>query len=148
MSASIAPPAFNLPVGADREDHLRQVSEYHTSADNKDFVRLERFTQTVDQLEDILRQHESWQPLRRTQPYCRVPVGQEGLVSQMSIRLLTWGRSSDSLLDSREQLRAINYILSYADGEHDLNDVAGMTGIELSYLSGIADKLLEFGLLK
>jgi aminopeptidase-like protein len=138
---------FNLPMGQVARTVYGKFPEYHTSADNKEFVGLEGFLQTVDQLEAVLKEHENWQPLQRTQPYCEFQLGKRGLYPNINSPL-TWGRSSDQLLDSREQLRAINYILSYADGEHDLNDVAHMTGIDLSYLSGISGRLLEAGLLK
>src|SRR5581483_1164609 len=138
---------FNLPVGQVARTVYGKFPEYHTSADNKEFVRLESFAQTVDQLEAILKEHESWRPLQRNQPYCEYQLGKRGLYPNVNSPL-TWGYSSDSRLDSREQLRAINYILSYADGEHDLNDVSRMTGIELGYLSELADKLVKSGLLK
>jgi len=61
---------------------------------------------------------------------------------------LTWENSSDSLLDHRQQLRAIAYILSYADGAHSLLDISDMTGIGLAELSRIVDKLRDMDLLK
>jgi aminopeptidase-like protein len=138
---------FNLPVGQIARTIYGNFPEYHTSADNKDFVRLERFAQTIGQLENILKIHEFCAPLERTQPYCELQLGKRGLYPNVNSPF-TWGNSSDILFDRREQLRAISYILSYADGRHDLVDIANMTDIGLNDLSEVARKLVTLGILK
>jgi aminopeptidase-like protein len=139
--------AFNLPVGQITRTTYGNYPEYHTSADDKVFVRLGSFLRTIDQLESLLRIHEHCTPLQRTQPYCEIQLGKRGLYPNLNSPL-TWSNSSDSLFDHRQQLRAITYILSYADGDHDLIDVAGMTNIGLKELSQVAEKLSALGILK
>ena len=139
--------AFNLPVGQVARTTYGTHPEYHTSADNKDFVRLDLFPDTIAEIENILKLHENCQPLDRIQPYCELQLGKRGLYPNVNSPL-TWENSSDSLLDHRQQLRAIAYILSYADGAHSLLDISDMTGIGLAELSRIVDKLRDMDLLK
>ncbi len=139
--------AFNLPVGQIARTTYGTNPEYHTSADNKEFVQLGAFIDTISHLERILMVHENCLPLERVQPYCELQLGKRGLYPNINSPL-TREKSSDSLLDHRQQLRAITYILSYADGVHTLIDIAEMTGIGISELSPIVDKLREMNLLK
>jgi aminopeptidase-like protein len=138
---------FNLPVGQVARTTYGEYPEYHTSADNKEFVRLERFAETVDELERILQVHEHCLPLDRVEPHCEMQLGKRGLYPNVNAPS-TWNDSSDSLFDSRKQVRAITYILSYADGNADLPDIAEMTGLKIDYLCMILAKLYEHGLLK
>jgi aminopeptidase-like protein len=140
--------AFNLPVGQIAKTTYGKYPEYHTSADDKEFVRLRCFTQTINQLESLLRIHEHCTPLQRMQPYCDIQLGKRGLYPNVNSPLTWSNSSSDSLFDRRQQLRAITYILSYADGNHDLIDVADMANIGLKELSQVAEKLSVLGLLK
>ena len=139
--------AFNLPVGQVARTRYGQFLEYHTSADNKKFMRIEQLKATVDQLEAILVVHEYCTPLQRTEPHCEIQLGKRGLYPNINAPL-TWNDSTDSLLDHRAQLRAITYILSYADGYHDLIDIADMTGIGLADLALISKKLFDLDVLK
>jgi aminopeptidase-like protein len=139
---------LNLPVGQIARTTYGKYPEYHTSADNKEFVQLDKFVETIDELEAILRTHEHCIPLERVEPHCEIQLGKRGLYPNVNAPS-TWSDSSDSIiLDGRQQLRAITYILSYADGEADLIDVARMTGIKIDDLCKISAKLHERGLLK
>ena len=108
---------------------------------------MDLFPDTIAEIENILKLHENCQPLDRIQPYCELQLGKRGLYPNVNSPL-TWENSSDSLLDHRQQLRAITYILSYADGAHSLLDISDMTGINLAELSRIVDKLRGMELLK
>jgi aminopeptidase-like protein len=138
---------FNLPVGQVARTTYGEYPEYHTSADNKEFVHLERFIGTIDQLEQFLQVHEHCIPLERAEPYCEIQLGKRGLYPNVNAPS-TWNNSSDTVFDDREELRAITYILSYADGNSDLIDVADMTDFKIDDLCKISAKLHEHGVLK
>ena len=101
---------FNLPVGQVARTTYGTHPEYHTSADDKKFVRLDMFPETISQLERILKLHEICQPLTREQPYCELQLGKRGLYPNINSPL-TREKSTDSFLDNRQQLRAISFIL-------------------------------------
>ena len=124
---------FNLPVGQIAKTTYGTNPEYHTSADNKEFVCLDSFIATIASLEKILEMHELVSPLERFEPFCEIQLGKRGLYPSINSPL-NWSSSSDSIADDREQLRAIMYILSYADGNHDVVDIAELTDIKLSHI--------------
>ena len=139
--------SFNLPVGQVTKTTYGTNPEYHTSADNKKFVELHRFIDTISRIECILKIHEHCQPLERSEPYCEIQLGRRGLYPNVNSPM-TWKTSSDSIVDHRDQLKAIMYMLSYADGKHDLVDIAKYTKINLEALLLIAEKLTSLGILK
>lgn len=139
--------AFNLPVGQVAKTTYGSYPEYHTSADNKVFVELDRFLSTATKIENVLKIHEYLKPLERVEPYCEIQLGKRGLYPNINSPQ-TWVASSDSLMDDREQLKAIMYMLSYADGKHDLVDIAKLTKIKMENLYKYTEILINAGILK
>lgn len=131
---------FNLPVGQLAKTKYGSYPQYHTSADNKEFVKLETFPTTLLQVEKILKIHENLSPLKRYEPYCEIQLGKRGLYPNVNSPE-TWGQGSDNPLDTREQLKCIQYILSYSDERHNLLDIAKLTNINIGKLVEIADLL-------
>jgi aminopeptidase-like protein len=121
---------YNLPIGQISKTTYGTYPEYHTSADNKEFVKLEEFIPTINKLECLLEIHELNFYLERVEPYCEIQLGKRGLYPNINS---PEGNSptSDDDLEQAEQLRAIMYILSYADGKHDLVDIARLTNIKM-----------------
>lgn len=139
--------AFNLPVGNISKTTYGSNPEYHTSGDNKAFVKLEQFLDTTDQIERVLKTHEYLEPLKRHEPYCEIQLGKRGLYPNLNSPQ-NWTASSDALVDNRDQLKALTYILSYADGSHNLLDIAKMTNIKVNDLTRYANILFEQNVLK
>jgi aminopeptidase-like protein len=136
-----------LPVGQVAKTTYGSNPEYHTSADNKEFVELDKFLSTTTKIENVLKIHEYLQPLERVEPYCEIQLGKRGLYPNINSPQ-TWDASSDSLIDHREQLKAIMYMLSYADGKHDLVDIAKLTKIKMKNLYRYAEILINADVLK
>lgn len=130
-------PGFNLPVGNISKTTYNSGEdthpEYHTSGDNKEFVRLNQFLETISKVEWILKVHECLKPLKRLEPHCEIQLGKRGLYPNLNSPT-NRNLSSDSLPDGREQLRAIRYILNYSDGEHTLVDIAKLSKIKIRTL--------------
>lgn len=139
--------SLNLPVGQIARTIYGDYPEYHTSADNKEFVRLEGFLGTISQIESALLKHDNFKPLVRSEPNCEIQLGKRDLYPNTNSPN-TWNTSSDQLIDEREQFRAIKYLLSYADGNHDLNDIAELSDIELTTLQKYSNILLDKNILK
>ena len=138
---------FNLPVGQIAKTQYGSYPEYHTSADNKEFVKLEHFLDTIAKLEDLLKIHELIEPLQRLEPYCEIQLGKRGLYPNINSPL-NWNHSADNLTDAKQQLSAISYILSYADKQHDLIDIANVSNIKLRDLTKIYELLVHHKVLR
>jgi aminopeptidase-like protein len=129
-------PGFNLPVGQIARTVYGEFPEYHTSADDKSFVRLDKFPATIQEIEALLKLNEHNRVLVRKEPHCEIQLGKRGLYPSVNSPL-HWGRSTDTIFDHKQQLKAISYLLSYSDGYHDLVDIAQISGLPLEYLSAL-----------
>ena len=112
----------NLPVGQLARTVYGKNKEYHTSADNKKFVRLKMFKETANEIFKFFQDNEKKIFLRRKQPYCEMQLGKRNLYPNINSPN-TWVDSSDKILNSNDQLNIINTILSAADGKIALLDV-------------------------
>ncbi len=130
-------PGFNLPVGLFERSQYGEFPEYHTSADNLDFVSpdclaesLRLIARTIDILE------HNWRPIS-TNPNCEPQLGKRGLYEAVG---------GDN--QSAERQMAMLWVLNLADGDHTLLDMAVRSGIDFGLISETAAILSEHGLLK
>ena len=109
--------------------------EYHTSADNLEFIKPERLAESlracaavVDALEDNAR-------------YCnRSPYGEPQL-GKRNLYRSTGGQSIGV------EINAFLWVLNFSDGEHTLLDIAERSGLPMSVISDAATLLCDRGLL-
>ncbi|NNM28960.1 MAG: DUF4910 domain-containing protein [Akkermansiaceae bacterium] len=129
-------PGFNLPVGCLMRSQHGTFPEYHTSADNVDF--LDR-----DALEDSLR--NTWRILQvlernavylNRNPKCEPALGKRGL----------YGETGGMRRGEFDEL-ALLWVLNQSDGEHDLLSIAERAGVKFETIAAAAGALAEAGLL-
>jgi aminopeptidase-like protein len=128
-------PGFNLPVGCLMRSVWGTFSEYHTSADNLDFIRpeqLARSTQLCASILDVLEGNRSYV---NQNPCCEPQLGKRNLYRS------TGGESIDIEINARL------WVLNFSDGEHDLLDIAERSGLPFMVIQDAAQLLLESGLL-
>jgi len=129
-------PAFDLPVGSlSRTSHGR-FAEYHTSADNLDFVRPQYLAESLRVYLRILETLENDGVWLNTNPKCEPQLGKRGLYS------VTGGLKAGQV----EEL-AMFWLLNLCDGRHSLLDVAERADIDFDIIARVADRLAEHGLL-
>jgi aminopeptidase-like protein len=138
---------FNLPVGQVARTVYGHYREYHTSGDDKAFVKLDGFLKTTEKLEKFLKLNDANRCVRRKQPYCEIQLGKRGLYPNLNSPL-TWNDSADDLHDHRDQFKAITYILSYADGENDLIKMSEQSKLPIEFITKIVDLLESKDLLE
>jgi aminopeptidase-like protein len=129
-------PGFNLPVGLFQRSQFATFPEYHTSADNLDFIRPEHLAgsyQMIATALDILEQ--DWLP-RSTNPKCEPQLGRRGLYAAV-------GGSKDGAAKSM----AFLWILNLSDGRHSLFDIAERADLPFGVVAEAARLLQESGLL-
>ena len=112
----------NLPVGQLARTVYGNYKEYHTSADDKKFVKLNMFEKTANEIFNFIKNNEKEIFLRRKQPYCEIQLGKRNLYPNTNSPN-TWKDSSDNILNSKDQFEIITTILSNADGLTRLSEV-------------------------
>jgi len=129
-------PGFNLAVGnLSRTPHGR-FPEYHTSADNLDFVKPQSLADSFFKCIEIIDVIEHNKKYLNTNPKCEPQLGKRGLYS-------TFGGRKDT---SNYEL-ALLWVLNFSDGQHALLDIAERSGIAFSSIQDAAKALLDCGLL-
>ena len=129
-------PGFNLPVGLLQRSQFATFPEYHTSADNLDFIQpehLELSCQILLAVIDIFERDGSFLNLN---PKCEPQLGRRGLYAA------TGGHK-----DAPEQQMAMLWVLNLSDGEHSLLDIAERASLPFTKIRAAADLLLAHGLL-
>jgi len=137
----------NLPVGQIVRTMYGQYYQYHTSGDNKKFMKISQVIKSVNTLEKILKINDNIFPLKRFMPYCELQLGKRNLYPNINSHEYT-NYSSDNLIDSRKSLNILLNILSYADGKHDILDIANITKYSLSKIVDILQICLAQKLIK
>ncbi len=130
-------PAFNLPVGSLTRTPNGRFPQYHTSADNLDFVQSEYLADSFSKYVSILHMLEKNKTYVNQNPKCEPQLGKRGLYRDMG------GRANAEL----EEL-AILWVLNFSDGNHSLLDISERAGLEFDLIDRAADRLLEHGLIK
>jgi aminopeptidase-like protein len=130
-------PGFNLAVGSLTRTPYGRYPEYHTSADNLDFVKpeaLEGSLRTYLAVMDVLEGNRRY---RNLNPKCEPQLGRRGLYRTIG------GDES-----GRARELALLWVLNLSDGEHDLLAIAERSGMSFAAVRQAADALLEVGLLE
>lgn len=129
-------PGIAMPVGRLTRSPNGAYEEYHSSADNLDFVRPEYLVESLQVLERIIEVLEGNAYYQNTQPKCEPQLGRRGL----------YGSTGGSQPKQREH--AMLWVLSMSDGTHSLLDICTKSGIDFDVVRGAADDLLGAGLLE
>ncbi len=130
-------PGFNLPVGAlSRTPHGR-FPEYHTSADNLDFVKPEYLADSFINCVSIFHVLENNKKYLNQKPKCEPQLGKRGLY-----RAIGGQREIPNL-----EL-AMLWVLNLSDGQHTLLDIAERSGLKFEAMRVAAEALVEHNLLK
>ncbi|MFT2014355.1 DUF4910 domain-containing protein [Streptomyces sp. 796.1] len=130
-------PGFNLGVGSLSRTPYAGYPEYHTSADDPDFVSAEAMADTLALCREAFGVLDGNRRYVNLSPYGEPQLGRRGLYDSLG------GRS-----DAKQAQMAMLWVLSLADGEHDLLEVAERSGLPFPTVAGAADALHGAGLLK
>ena len=123
-------PGFNLPVGCLMRSHHGQFPEYHTSADNPDFVAPESLAGAFDTLLAVFDVLEHEGRYLNLKPRCEPQLGQRGL----------YGATGGA--GPRQVEMAMLWVLNLSDGQASLLDIARRSGLPFAAVRDAA-ALLE-----
>ena len=130
-------PGFNLPVGCLMRTPNGRFPEYHTSADDLNFVRPSSLADSLDKcirILDLLDQNRTWINLN---PKCEPQLGRRGLYH-------TSGGPQGPAFDDL----ALLWVLNLSDGSHSLLEIAERSGMTFATIHQAAQALQAVGLLR
>ncbi len=130
-------PGFDLPVGRFSRSPHGEYPQYHTSADDLDFVRPEHLAESLLQLLAIVDIVEHNGTYRNTNPKCEPQLGRRGLYKVMG------GQADQEVM----QL-ALLWVLNQSDGSPSLLGIAERSGLAFDVVRRAADALVDHGLLE
>ena len=128
-------PGFRMPIGALMRGRHGQFPEYHTSADDRDFISGARLVEAMEVVGSITGAIAGNGLYRNTSPEGEPQLGRRGLYRAL-------GGSSPADLQM-----AMLWVLSSTDGDHDLLSIAERSGLSFQVVRSAADLLLEHDLL-
>ncbi len=124
-------PGFDLAVGRFSRSEYATYPQYHTSADDLDFVSAESLADSTGIVLDLLGTLETNARYVNVLPWCEPQLGKRGLYSD------------------REDVRmAVLWVLSLSDGEASLLDIAERSGVSYAAVLEAARSLHAGGLLE
>lgn len=124
---------FDLPVGSLSRTPHGEYPEYHSSADNLDFVRPDELVDALQSLLRVVDVLENDRVYLNLSPYGEPQLGKRGLY-----------RSADG---SGADVTAMLWTLAYTDGRTPLLDIAEKAHLPFADVRAASDRLLGAGLL-
>jgi aminopeptidase-like protein len=128
-------PGFNLAVGCLMRSVWGTFPEYHTSADNLDFIRPAQLAGSLRVCIGIADVLENNRRYRNLNPYCEPQLGKRNLYRS------TGGGSIGTEINARL------WVLNLSDGENSLLEIAERSGLPFPTIADAAELLLDGGLL-
>ena len=130
-------PGFNLPVGSLMRTMYGKYPEYHTSADNKDFISFEAMEKSVLKYLEIIEVLERNEKYINKMPFCEPQLGKRGLYPTLG-----------SQKGTEDFVTAMMWVLNLTDGTNDLISISEKSKIPISQLIPVIDRLIENGILE
>lgn len=130
-------PGIGLDVGSLSRTPYGEYPEYHTSADNLSLVSEDRLEEALSLYARVFETLENTRYFRNLAPKGEPQLGRRGLYKRIG------GQTNQA-----EQQMAILWLLNKSDGQHNLLDIARLSGMSEGILSAAADLLVEQGLLE
>jgi aminopeptidase-like protein len=128
-------PGFDLPVGCLTRTPNGRFPEYHTSADDLDFVRPEALEDSLAKVRAVVEILEHDAAYLNLSPKCEPQLGRRGLYQNT-------GGTSPAGFEM-----ALLWVLNYSDNRHTLLDIAERAGMPFATVRHAADDLRGAGLL-
>ena len=156
-------PGFNLPVGALVRTFAPEFSEYHTSADNTEFVKAQYLGDTLSKYVKVITKLEEnfgkFKPNDKEKlgksikekndriflnlnPKCEPQLGKRKLYHDIGSQIPSQG--GKKIINQF----ALLWVLNYSDGFHYLSDIVKLSGYDLIDIENSADALVKSHLLK
>ena len=128
-------PGFDLPVGCLMRSVWGTFPEYHTSADNLEFIRPEQLAESLRVCAAIVDVLENNRRYRNLSPYGEPQLGKRGLYRS------TGGQAIG------DEINTQLWVLNLSDGQNSLLDIAERSVVPFAAILAAAERLEQAGLL-
>ena len=128
---------FNLPIGSLMRTIYGKFSEYHTSADNLEFINSQSLANSFNMYSNVVDVLENNQTYINVNPKCEPNLGKRGLYNLI-------GASKNS----KQMNEPFLWILNQSDGNNSLLDISIKSNISFSKIIDAAKILYEHNLIK
>jgi aminopeptidase-like protein len=129
-------PGFDLPVGSLSRSREGEFEEYHSSADDLEFVQPDSLESALEVLVEILDVHEHDRAYLNLMPKGEPQLGKRGLYPSVG------GAAA------QEEQLAMLWVLNQSDGFRTLLDIAERSGIAFEAIKAAAERLKSAALLE
>jgi aminopeptidase-like protein len=129
-------PGIDLPMGCFMRTPNGKYPQYHTSADNLDFVTAPALAESLDMLLSVVKAIERNERYLNLNPKCEPQLGRRGLYRRV-------GGTNNSRHEE-----AMLWVLNLSDGDHSLLDIAERSKLDIDELFEASQTLLQHGLLR
>jgi aminopeptidase-like protein len=129
-------PGFDLPVGLFQRSQFGTFPEYHTSADNLDFITPASLEESYRMVLAAIEILETDHRYVNTNPYCEPQLGRRGLYTPIG-----------GAQNVEQKNLALLWVLNLSDGEHSLLEIAERAKMPFTLIAEAAERLLAAGLL-
>jgi len=130
-------PGFNLPVGSLTRSPHGTFAQYHTSADNLDFIRPEALSDSLAAYLAVISVLEGNSRYQNLNPWCEPQLGRRGLY-----------RALGGFADAGQMELAFLWVLNLSDATHSLLDIAERADLPFELIEQAAETLVAHGLLE
>lgn len=130
-------PGFDLPVGCFMRTPHGQYPEYHSSADDLDFVKATSLAWSYSRCLEVFELLEASRTYMNQNPKCEPQLGRRGLYRAVA------GQQEKQWTEL-----SLFWVLNASDGHHTLLDIAERADLPFGKIQSAAEALLEVGLLK
>ncbi len=130
-------PGYNLPVGRLSRTPHGEFPEYHTSADNLDFVKAGKLSDSLEFLLRIFETIEENKKYLNLNPKGEPQLGKRGLFKKIGGE----GNTKDFQM-------ALLWVLNLSDGDYSLLDISVRSGLGFGIIKKAAEALYQVDLLK
>lgn len=130
-------PGFNLPVGCLMRTPHGEYPEYHSSADNLDFVNADSLARSYVRCVELFDLLECNRTYQNQNPKCEPQLGRRGLY-----------RAIAGQQDKQLKELVLLWVLNLSDGHHTVLDIAERADVSFQRVFAAVEALLKVGLLK
>jgi aminopeptidase-like protein len=130
-------PGFDLPIGCLMRTPHGQFPQYHTSADDLNFVSPKYLANSFKIFNDVIEILENNKKFVNTNPKCEPHLGKRGIYNTIG------GRNDRNALQI-----AILWVLNLSDSHNDLLSIAERSGVNFSLIKHAANLLQSHELIE
>ena len=133
-------PGLNSPIGQIARDPDGTFKEYHSSADTKSYMNVDKILNSIDKIENLLKLNDYNCDIYSQNPYSEPQLGKRNLYDKLNNQVLPRSANKKPTHSLRYYL---TNILSLSDGQHTLVDIANKLEVSSNLIFKYIKLLIE-----